>query len=158
MKNSGPSLTKPSKAIPSWFIPLFLLVSFFGFLDATYLAAMHYLGLSVPCSIVEGCERVTTSQYAKIGGIPVALLGAFYYLSIFLAGVAFWDSKKEKILFWAARFTAVGFFASLWFIFLQLFIIKALCLYCMGSATTSTLLFLLSLFIIRQSAQKRKMA
>jgi uncharacterized membrane protein len=66
--------------IPKWIIFGLIVVSFLGFLDATYLAAKHYLGAPIACSIFEGCEKVTTSQYAAVFNIPVALLGALYYL------------------------------------------------------------------------------
>jgi uncharacterized membrane protein len=134
---------------PKWLVWLFVLVSFAGFLDASYLTAKHYLGTPIGCSIFEGCEKVTTSQYATIGAIPVALLGAIYYLALFALAVAYLDTKREKIMVFAAWLTPLGFLASLWFVYLQLFVIKAICLYCLISALTSTALFVLGLFVIK---------
>ncbi|MBI5306590.1 vitamin K epoxide reductase family protein [Candidatus Wolfebacteria bacterium] len=149
MTNLEISLNKPSTPIRKWLVWLFLLFSFIGFLDAGYLAVKYYLGTPINCSFFDGCEKVTTSQYAAILGIPVALLGAIYYLFIFILAVAYFDTKKEKILYFTARFVFVGFFVSLWFLYLQLFIIKAVCLYCIFSAITSIILFLLGLFVIK---------
>lgn len=139
----------------------FLPVSFLGFLDASYLAVKHFTGTPLPCSLLQGCEEVTGSQYSTIGGIPVALLGAIYYMAIFVLVFSYLKRKafssatdnivrenEDKLLRLAARLTVFGFLASLWFIYLQVFVIKAICLYCMFSAFTSILLFLFSVFFI----------
>ncbi len=119
-----------------------LAVSFVGFLDAAYLTAAHFLRFSPPCSILNGCDTVTTSAYAFILGIPVALLGAMYYGGIFLAVILYLESGNTAILKLAAYGTLVGLLASIWFVSVQIFILDALCLYCMVSAGTSTLLFI----------------
>jgi uncharacterized membrane protein len=135
--------------IPKWIIFALIFVSFIGFLDATYLTAKHYLGTPLECSIFEGCERVTTSPYATVFGIPVALLGALYYLFIFILSVAYLDTKRSLFISIIPPFTAMGLLASVWFIYLQLFVIKAICIYCVVSAVTSTALFILGIFVIR---------
>jgi len=112
-----------------------------GFLDAGYLTANHYFGAPLTCIIVHGCDTVTTSAYSQILGIPVALLGTLYYLTIFLLIVAYFDIHK-RIFFDLARLcTVAGFLFSLWFLYVQAFILNSYCIYCLGSITTSTLLF-----------------
>lgn len=128
---------------------LFLAVSFLGFLDVTYLTAEHYLGLPLNCSVFEGCEQVVASKYATIGSIPVALFGAIYYLSIFLLAIFYLDTKRIVALILAVLLTPLGLSASLWFLYLQLFIIKALCLYCIISAISSTSLFILGIVTLK---------
>jgi len=123
-------------------------VSILGFLDAAYLSLEHFLGSVPPCSIVAGCEQVTTSSYATIAGIPVALLGALYYLTILVLAIVYLDTKREILLRVIARLTIVGFVASLMFVYIQLFVIGAICLYCMFSALTSTTLFVLGMFVL----------
>ena len=141
----------------------FLPVSFLGFLDASYLTVKHFVGTPLPCSVIHGCEEVTTSQYSVIGGIPVALLGAVYYLAIFILilsvlrrnmfsscgaeNVAL--ANEDKLLNLTARLTVIGLLASLWFIYLQLFVIKAICLYCMFSAFTSITLFVFGIIVLK---------
>jgi len=134
---------------------IFLFVSFIGFLDSAYLTATHYSGVLAPCIIVHGCDTVTTSSYSQIGGIPVALLGALYYLCVFLLILAFLDTKK-RIFFVVARIlTLVGFLFSLWFLYVQAALLHAYCIYCLGSLTTSTILFTGTLVIF---FQKKKMS
>ncbi|MBI5733239.1 vitamin K epoxide reductase family protein [Candidatus Jorgensenbacteria bacterium] len=143
------SSSKPQTQIPKWLVWCFATASFIGFLDATYLTVKHYLGTPITCSVFADCEKVTSSQYAVIGGIPVALLGACYYLFIFILVIAYVDTKKDHILYAIARITPVGFLASLWFIYLQLFVIQAICLYCIFSAFTSTILFGLGIILLK---------
>jgi len=121
-----------------WISLTFLILSFFGFADAAYLTAQHYVGFPLECSILDGCELVVTSAYAVVAGVPVALLGALYYGAIFLLTLAYLDTGREAIVQRIAQFTAVGFVASIYFVSLQVFVLGALCLYCMGSALTST--------------------
>ena len=149
MTNLEISLNKPSTPIHKWLVWLFLLFSFVGFLDAGYLTVKHYLGTPITCSFFEGCEKVTTSQYATILGIPVALLGVIYYLLIFVLVIAYLDTKKEQVLYFTVRFTSIGFLISLWFLYLQVFVIKAICPYCVVSALTSITLFILGIILLR---------
>lgn len=114
-----------------------------GFVDATYLTIAHYTGMTLLCTIVHGCDTATKSAYAVLYGIPVALFGMLYYFTIVALGIAYFDTKKTLFLSILSSFTVLGLLASIWFVFLQIVVIKALCLYCMISATTSSLLFLL---------------
>lgn len=148
MTNLDPSSTRSSS--PRWFPYVFAVVAFLGFLDSVYLAVKHYLGTSLKCPIFGGCDVVTASKYAAVAGIPVALAGAVYYLAILVLVVIYFDSRKEIVLRGAARLTLLGFLATIWLVYLQVFVIKYICFYCMISAITSTLLFVLGSAIIRK--------
>mgnify|MGYP001619699772 CR=1 FL=1 len=135
------------KTLPKWFILVFLAVAVIGLADATYLAASHYLEKPVVCGFLEGCDIVLESPYSTAFGLPVALWGLFYYLLILILAEIY---LLKKDIFWikaAAILSPFGFLASLWFVYLQLFVIKAVCLYCMVSATASAVLFILALYI-----------
>ena len=131
----------------------FLIVSFIGFLDSSYLTVQHYRGEPPSCAIFTGCETVASSKYAVVGPVPLALLGLLYYLAIFILTVAYFDTKKERLLLLAALLTIAGFLASLYFVYLQLFVIKAICLYCIISAASSTILFGFGLLAITKRNQ-----
>lgn len=126
---------------------IFLAVSALGFLDATYLTIEHYRGNIPPCTI-QGCEIVLTSAQSKIAGIPVALLGSLYYLTLLILSIAYLDNKNESLIKIASKFTSLGFVASLYFVYLQFFVIKEICQYCMVSAGASTLLFIIGMYIL----------
>lgn len=131
--------------IPKWLPWIILVAAVLGFGDSAYLTIQHYQGTTPPCAILEGCEVVTTSRFAKILNIPVALLGSLYYLAIIILAVNFLDTKKDKIMITLVHLTWVGLLASLWFVFAQFVILDAICLYCLGSIASSLLLFILGI-------------
>lgn len=120
-----------------------------GFIDAGYLTVEHFLNRVPPCTIISGCEKVTTSPYSIILGVPMALMGVVYYLAVILALVLYLDMRRDWIIKWTARVTAFGFVFSLWLVYLQLFVIKAICQYCMLSAATSIGLFAIGVLVLR---------
>lgn len=130
-----------------WILVGFIVFSFFGFLDATYLTIQYYNNAVLPCFVFTGCDTVTASSYSKVVGIPVGLLGAIYYFILFIVAVLYLDTGIKKALYVLTSLPIVGFLATLWFLFLQLFIIKAICFYCVISAVTSTLLFILAIML-----------
>lgn len=116
------------------------IIALVGLVDAGYLTAKHYSGTAVPCSLVSGCETVLTSEWSEIFGIPTALYGAVAYFAAFsIAFLVFNGNSKLWNLFGAL--SSIMFIASLGFIYIQAFVIQAFCQYCLVSAATSTLLF-----------------
>jgi len=141
--------------IRNYFTWSFLFFSAVGFADATYLVVKHFSGGPILCGDSGGCDVVTTSVYSTIFGIPVALLGALYYLTVFLLVIGYIDKKKEQLLTLASWFTWAGLVASIYFVILQLFVIGDICRYCMGSAATSTLLFITGMvYLVMQKKKK----
>ncbi len=128
-----------------WYPFTILGVSIVGFFDAAYLAIQHYTQFTLPCTITHGCDLVTKSEYSQIMGVPVSLLGAIYYLAIFLAVYIILETKKTEYLRFIAIATTFGFLFSAWFVYLQFFVIHAICQYCMLSAITSTTMFAASI-------------
>lgn len=142
-------MTKPPPRLPDRLtLALLFLISAVGFADAVYLTAKFYAGVVPPCSLVEGCETVTTSQYATILGVPVSLLGVLFYFTLIIFLIAYFDGRRVFFLKAATVLAAAGFAFSLWLLFVQLFIIGAVCLYCLGSFVTATLFFSLSAAVV----------
>ena len=154
MQNLEPLTIKPTPPIPLWLMWAFILLSLAGLGDASYLTAKHYLGVPVACSVFEGCDKVLTSQYAVWWGVPVALLGVAYYLTLLILAAGFVFTGRVALFRFAAMLTAAGFAASLWFIYLQLFVINAVCLYCLISSVASTLLFILGIYALKITNKK----
>ncbi len=149
MTNLETSSSKPA-AVSSWLVLAFFILAAIGFVDATYLAVEYFLGTPVSCSILKGCEEVTTSHYSKFFGQPVALFGSIYYLTVILLTAIYFETKKRLFFTFANILTLLGFLISMRFVYLQVFVIKAICIYCMASATSSTLLFALSIFSFKK--------
>jgi uncharacterized membrane protein len=121
------------------------LVALAGLADALYLTVEHLSGRSVRCMVVSGCDEVLQSSYATVAaGVPVAAVGALAYFTVFsLATLAAfgYDGARKLIV----PLVAVMFLGTLWFLYLQAFVIKAFCTYCLISATVTTVLTLLIL-------------
>lgn len=110
--------------------------------DSVYLSVKHFTAEPVPCSLVEGCEKVLTSPYAEIAGVPIAAAGAAaYFIAFALAVLAAYGDGRMWKLFGGLATLMAGF--SLWLIFLQAFVIGAFCQFCLISAATSLTLFLI---------------
>jgi uncharacterized membrane protein len=120
-------------------------VALVGLADASYLTAEHLSGNSVRCMIVSGCDEVLQSSYSTVaGGVPVAALGALAYFTAFsLATLAAFGYDGARRLL--APLVALMFLATLWFLYLQAFVIRAFCVYCLLSAAVTTALTLLVL-------------
>ena len=164
MKHLKRSLTLPLAEVRTAVVAFFLIVAILGFADASYLTIEHYRGVIPPCSVTEGCEAVLTSTYSVIFGVPTSLLGAIYYLAVSVGAFLYIESKHgageikahhAAILKWTLMATALGFGMSLWFVYLQLFILHSICIYCMGSATTSTFLFIMAIVMLRRSSKNQ---
>jgi uncharacterized membrane protein len=101
-------------------------VALAGIAVAGYLTWVHYDEAALVCVAGGGCETVQQSDYAEIAGIPVALLGLVSY-SVIAALIA-WDAPNARL--GAASLAFVGLLFSLYLLALQLFVIDAICVWC----------------------------
>jgi uncharacterized membrane protein len=112
-----------------------LVVAALGVAIAGYLTYIHYAGLQPFCAGGgHGCERVQSSTYAKVGGIPVAVLGLGGYVAIAVALLA--PGERARVA--AAALTLTGFGFSAYLTYLELFVIDAICQWCVASAILMT--------------------
>jgi uncharacterized membrane protein len=106
---------------------------------AGYLTYVHYQELELACT-TGGCERVQSSRYAKLGGVPVPLIGLIGYVAIFASLLV----RGELARLATAAMTLGGFLFSVYLTYLELFEIDAICQWCVGSAVVMTLLAILA--------------
>ena len=115
---------------------------------ATYLS-MYKLGMigALSCSIGE-CETVNLSKYATLVGVPVAVWGLGFYVSLFLVALAGTTDRFVNAA-WVSHvmlaMTAWGVLFSGWLTYLELAVINAICMFCVISAINVTVIFLVSL-------------
>lgn len=127
--------------VPVVFPVLAVLFSLIGLADSVYLTVNHYNDVVTPCNLVTGCDKVLTSEFSEILGIPISALGAFsYFLTFSFATFAFNRNRRAWTLFSLLTIGMAGF--SLWLIYLQAFVIGAFCQFCLISAGSSISLFL----------------
>lgn len=118
-----------------------LLIAIIGLFDSIYLSYEKLTNSLVACSILAGCNTVINSDYAYLIGIPLAYLGIIYYLTMITILTLVIKNKRTIWLPILMSITLSGFLMSGYFVYLQFFEIGAICIYCMLSAITSTLIF-----------------
>jgi uncharacterized membrane protein len=129
--------------------------SMLGLAIAGYLTYVHYAGVSPVCEIAHGCEKVQTSQWARLAGIPVALLGLLGYAGILAALVA----RGEAALTAAAGLALVGAGFSAYLTYREVFTIDAICIWCVASAVLMAALAVISVArLLRATAPPAKSA
>jgi len=130
------------------------LLSLFGIADALYLTIEHVTGESVRCTITSGCSEVLSSPYAVVAGIPLAAVGAAAYFTVFSLAIlaAFGYGFAGRLL---RPLVITMFLVSIWLFYLQAFVIRQFCQYCLLSAaiTTCLLVIVLSLRWFKQATQ-----
>jgi uncharacterized membrane protein len=108
---------------------------------AIYLTVIHYAGINPACSAGQSCVKVQTSQWSKLAGIPVALLGLIGYIGI-LASLLVPEREETRLA--TLGLTVVGFGFSAYLTYRELFSIHAICEWCVSSAVILTLLLILA--------------
>jgi uncharacterized membrane protein len=103
---------------------------------ATYLLAVRVLGEAPACGPIKGCETVAASEYATIAGIPVALFGVLFSVVLLGACLAWWRRADRRALYAAYGLGLAGILAVLYLTYLELFVIEAICVWCVSYALT----------------------
>ena len=116
--------------------PVALVLALIGTGIAGYLTYVHYAGIQPVCAVAHGCEKVQTSDWSKLAGVPVALLGLLTYVLI----VASLLVRREEAALVAAALSLTGFGFSAYLTYRELFTIDAICIWCVASAAVMTLL------------------
>jgi uncharacterized membrane protein len=125
-------------------------LSLAGIAVAGYLTWVHYADLEPICAGGSGgCEKVQSSHYAELAGVPVALLGLIGYGAI-LASLAL---PGEAGRFAGALLALAGFGFSAWLTYAELFEIDAICQWCVASALIMTALAVVTSLRVLQAPQ-----
>jgi len=135
-----------------WIIIILIILSFAGFVDSSYLSFLHFENSEATCLVFGSCDKVLLSSYSEIASVPVALMGAVYYFVILVISAVIAANKKhnylEKIILYVS---ILGFLASIYFVYLQIFVIKALCFYCLISLSINLLLFIFAIVLVNKT-------
>jgi uncharacterized membrane protein len=111
---------------------------------ASYLTYIHYAGIKPLCGRNGGgCEIVQSSEYSKLVGVPVALIGLLGYVAI-LASLLVPDSESSRYATVGLALGGFGFSAYL--TYRELFSIHHICEWCLSSAVIITVLMCLSIW------------
>ena len=124
------------------------LVALIGLGDAIYLTVQDLTGQSLRCTIISGCSEVLSSKYAHVGPVPLATIGAIAYFVVFSLAVlsAFGYGFLRPLL---VIIVILMFLATLGLLYLQAFVIRHFCQYCLLSAAVTTTLAVLVIIASR---------
>src|SRR5207249_4494951 len=132
-----------------------VLLALVGLLVATYLW-LYKIGVLGELRCGTGsCEYVQTSRYAELLGVPVALFGVVGYatlLSLGLAGLQPALASDRRVSVLLAALATVGFGFTLYLTAIELFVLHAICRWCVASAVIMTATWVLSLADLRRQA------
>ena len=129
---------------PGWIL---VVLDVAGLLIAGYLSVVE-LGGGVPaCGPLRGCETVATSEYARIGGIPVAVFGVALSLILLTLAFAWTRTDNPLLLDVHCGLSLIGVIFEVYFLTLQVFVIRAVCVWCTLYGLTLIARFLVALVI-----------
>jgi len=126
---------------------LLTLLIVLGIIDAGYLTYEHYNRVVLPCTInrflpiISDCGIVLRSSYSVVFGIPLALFGVIQYSLLLIALISLTIYRKKIFTYWIILQSMVGAIFSLYFMYLQLIVLKSICIYCTLSAAISFSIF-----------------
>lgn len=124
-----------------------------GLLVSIYMTIYKVTSNDNMCVGSKDCSVVNSSKYSEVNGIPVAVVGAIGYAA--LLGIVWLERKpgffrdNGSMIFFGI--SLIGFFFTLWLIYVEIALLKAYCPFCITSQITMTLIFILSVVrVVRQ--------
>lgn len=134
-----------ARVVPRWVVVSSLAICVLGIVDAGYLTFEHYTSsATLACSETStiNCLKVTTSSYATILGVPVAVLGLAYFLAMtVLCLPALWRRPERSVQGARLLGASAGVAMVLYLVWVELFRLGAICLWCTGVHVLTFALF-----------------
>ncbi len=131
---------------------LLIALASIGLLDAIYLTWIKLSGAEAMCAGVGDCSAVNASRYSEIAGIPIAVFGGGAYLVMLLILI-----YKDRVDFLRVNgamllvgISLAGVLYSAYLTYIELYVIHAICPYCVLSAIVLTLMLIVSILYIRE--------
>ncbi len=119
----------------------------FGLVVASYLSIVELQGGVPVCGPVSGCVEVANSPYSRIAGIPVAVFGVVLSVILLVAALGWWKTGDRRLLALHYGLSLVGVTFEAYFMFLQVFVIEAVCVWCASYGISLVLRFVIALLV-----------
>ena len=134
------------------------LLALVGLFVALYLW-LHALGFggAIKCGASGGCETVQTSPWAVFLGLPVAFYGVVGYLAVLIVALVSLRPAALAQPGWdrlVLGLSSLGVVFTAYLTYVELFLIHAICRWCVGSAVIITLIWIVSLLSLRSPATR----
>lgn len=131
-------------------VPVMVAIALIGLAIASYLTVTKLAGGSPICGPLQGCETVDASPYSTILGIPTAAFGLVYSLTLIAATLVWWRSGDRRFLLAAYALSLVGVVMEGYFVYLQVAVIHAVCVWCAGYGLTVVAGFVANIIALRR--------
>ena len=118
-----------------------------GLAIALYLSVVELSGGVPVCGPIHGCEEVARSEYSRIGGVPVAVFGVGLSLVLLALALAWWRTNLYALLLAHYGLSLAGVLFEAYFLYLQVFVIGAVCIWCTSYGATLLLRFVIALVV-----------
>jgi uncharacterized membrane protein len=123
-----------------------------GLAIAGYLSVVELRGDLPACGPLKGCEEVALSQYSRIGGIPVAVFGVVLSISLLILAIGWMRSGRIELLAAHYGLSLIGVVFEVYFTYLELFVIGAVCVWCASYGLSLVVRFAVALLVWRRRA------
>ena len=125
-----------------------------GLLVSIYMTIYKVLNADAMCLGSGDCSTVNASRYSEVNGIPVALIGVLGYLAILV--IHYFEDRnrffKENSTLMIFGLALTGFLFTVWLIYIEIALLKALCPFCLTSQAAMTFIFMIAVIrLIKQS-------
>jgi uncharacterized membrane protein len=118
-----------------------------GLAIASYLSVVELAGAAPVCGPIKGCEEVARSEYSRIGGVPVAVFGVGLSLILLTLAVAWWRTDLYGLLLAHYGLSLAGVIFEVYFMYVQVFVIHAVCIWCTSYGVSLILRFVVAFIV-----------
>ncbi len=125
---------------------------------ALYLSVVELQGGVPVCGPIKGCEEVARSEYSRIAGVPVAVFGVGLSLVLLTLAVAWWRTDLYALLLVHYGLSLAGVIFEMYFLYLQVFVIGAVCIWCTTYGLSLVARFVIALIVWMRGAPTVKPA
>ncbi|HNB42476.1 MAG TPA: vitamin K epoxide reductase family protein [Anaerolineales bacterium] len=129
-----------------WLYRVMIALVIIGLAVSVYMTIYKISGNDGMCLGSGDCSTVNASRFSEVNGIPVAVFGIVGYAAILI--VLFYENKNEFFkrngTLLAFGMSLTGFLFTLWLVYVELVLLKAICPFCVTSQVSMTLIFIIA--------------
>lgn len=114
---------------------------------ASYLSVVELSGGVPVCGPLHGCETVAQSEYSRIGGVPVAVFGVALSLILLTLAIVWWRTNLYGLLLAHYGLSLAGVIFEIYFLYLQIAVIRAVCVWCTTYGLSLVLRFVIAVVV-----------
>lgn len=127
-----------------------------GMAISAYLTYVHWFAIEPICGDLAECEIVNSSVYSAVYGVPVALLGFLTYGALLMLGglnLRYDGRYRSAVKPGILGLAVAGVLYSAYLTHIELNVLHAICIWCVGSAVTISVILIVAIFMVKRDLQ-----